>query len=110
MEIPEKLKIDFLKFRGWKEFEGFKVNTPKLDEYDNDFQILDENDLFQVIRRGKESFFSQNSDSFLELENAFEQELEDFIEEEEMERAQFEDDSYLYFRIKRYMEKIIDDE
>lgn len=101
LDIKDTLKHSFLLARGYDTVNGFYISVPSLNGSDFDFQIISKEQMINAITRGEETFYCLGDDNFLDLETAFEKELDNFIDEFDFQNLE-EDE--LEFEIEKYVE------
>lgn len=106
--MNKKLKKRFLEKRKYFKMKGYKILiSPPRGVFDE--LIIPEKEMHAALEKGVQTFFyryDDDGDEAYDLEQAFEAEIEKFIDEEEFEEDEYEDDNFLTKTIERYINDI----
>ena len=72
-------KKKFLERRGWKEFVGYLFPNPTDQDYETHF--VDKEEADRIIEKGAESYYWSEGYDMLDLQEAWESELDYFADE-----------------------------
>jgi len=94
-ELTEKEKIEFLRKRGWKVFEGYCFDFVPASDFDN--VVIEVEEVFKKIKKGCKWFCQETDDNeyLYDLDDAIDEYERDYVEMELDE--ELSDEEYLKF-------------